>query len=98
MNDFDLTRAREGFRARANIGLARAAETLAAALRARGLDAAPSPALENRARVHIEGASLVAREFGTLNHAASPVVSPIVRSQRRELARVIADAIQRRTT
>lgn len=95
---FNTFRAGEEFRRRADIGLARAAETLADALRARGLDASPGLPVESRARVHIEGAGIVAREFGALERAASPVVAPIVRAQRREIARAIAAEITRRTS
>ena len=88
----DFTATRAAVAARVETGLARAAETLAAALRARGLAAVASPEGETRARVHIEGAGIVAREFGTLTRAASPVVGPIVRANAPNLARAIAGA------
>lgn len=95
MTEFQFTRAREMFRAGADKSLARAAETLATALRARGLRAATPPHAEGRAHVVIEGAGLVAREFGTLTREAAPVVAPVVRAHAQEIVRLIAAEIGR---
>jgi len=86
----DFVRARESLREAANAGLAQAASSLADALRARGFRAETPPAAEGRARVVIEGAGLIAREFGTLTREAQPIVAPLVRAHAQEIVRLVA--------
>ena len=84
----DFSRTAQRIEDAAGRGVANAASTLADAMRAQGLRAAA-----NAGRVAIEGAGLVAREFGTLTRAASPVVSPIVRANAQEIVRLVATEI-----
>lgn len=94
MSEFSFSVSRARVERAAGTGLARAAETLATALRARGLRAAPAPIAGGRVRLQIEGAGLVAREFGTLTREAAPVVAPVVRAHAQEIVRLIASEIR----
>jgi hypothetical protein len=89
MSEFDFSRSEQRLRRAAAGGLARAGASLADALRARGLHA---EARENSVR--IEGAGLIAREFGTLSREAQPVVAPVVRAHAQEIVRLIAAEIR----
>jgi hypothetical protein len=90
MSEFSFSRAEDQLRRATAGGLARAGVSLADALRARGLQAT-----SREGRVVIEGAGLIAREFGTLAREARPVVAPIVRAHAQEIVRLIASEIRK---
>lgn len=72
-----------------------AAEVLAGALRSEGHRATVSTKLDGTASVALEGASVVAREFGTSTQEARPLMGPMLIQLRARMTEAVANAISR---
>ncbi len=83
------------FRRAAAEGARDAAEVLAGALRSEGHRATVSTSLDGTASVLLEGASAIAREFGTAKHEARPVMGPMLIQRRARMTEAMANAISR---
>ncbi len=83
------------FRRAAAEGAREAAEVLAGALRTEGHRATVSTSLDGAASVSLEGASAIAREFGTRTQEARPVMGPMLIQRRARMTEAMANAISR---
>lgn len=75
----------------ANEGTVTAGHAFAGALGGASLNAA----LDGTVTIALEGANAVAREFGTVNSPAQPVLSPALRARRREVTQTVGVTIGR---
>ena len=95
---YSFARAEAALAAAASAGLAEAAETFAEGLRASGERAAVETAPDGGARIVLEGAAAVAREFGTQASPARPVVGAALQASRAgidaAISRKIAEALR----
>jgi hypothetical protein len=78
----------------ARSGCAEAAELLAQSLRLRGESASVESAPDGTARVVLEGAHALAREFGTQASPAQPIAGPALQENRARVGETIARNIR----
>jgi hypothetical protein len=77
----------------ASTGVAAAAESFASTLRANGERTSVETAPDGAARVVLEGAGAVQREFGTQSSPAKPVLGPALQANRPLIGESIARSI-----
>lgn len=92
-DNFSFLRRETALRLAAMEGAFAAAELLARALQAQGHDAQISTGRNGVVSVSLEGASAVAREFGTRTQAARPVMGPALLEGRARMIETMAYAM-----
>jgi len=90
---FSFGRAEAALTRAAHTGAREAAEVLADGLRADGEQASVQSAPDGTARVVLEGAGAVAREFGTRTIPARPVLGPALQAKRGRIGEVLSGAV-----
>ncbi|HXJ01308.1 MAG TPA: hypothetical protein VNH44_08785 [Micropepsaceae bacterium] len=95
---FSFARLEAGLARAAQEGVAEAASQFADVLRTNGEAASVQSAPDGTARIMLEGAATVAREFGTRNAPARPIIGAALQANRQSIretiARKLTDAVR----